>query len=384
MNFEFASAGRVHFGPEALDQVHHLADHYGSPALVVTGRKAERAAPLIERLERAGATWSLFSVEHEPTVEDVVRGRKTAVDLSCGWVVGFGGGSALDAGKAIAALMSNPGHPLEYLEVIGEGRPLEDDPAPFVAIPTTSGTGSEVTRNAVLKSKAQRVKVSLRSPKMLPKVALLDPSLTWSMPPRVTASTGLDALTQVVEPFLSKKANPLTDSFCREGMARAGRSLRAAYKNGGDREARRDMALASLLGGLALANAGLGAVHGFAGPFGGMYEAPHGAVCAALLPHAMQTNWDAVSRRSDEREIAERFDEIARALTQDTKAKGEDGIRFLQDLCVDLNIEGLANYGMTTEDIPELIEKASRSSSMRSNPVELTSAEMEEILLAAM
>lgn len=384
MAFDFTTAGRIHFGPEALEHAHRLADRCGCPVLVVTGRDSGRAEPLFELLERAGCEWTLFAVEHEPAVEDVVLGKEIALKDACRWVVGIGGGSALDAGKAIAALMTNPGHPLEYLEVIGEGRPLDNDPAPYVAIPTTAGTGSEVTRNAVLKSKEQRVKVSLRSPKMLPTAALLDPTLTWSMPPEITASTGLDALTQLVEPFLSSKANPLTDSFCREGMMRAGRSLQAAYVNGDDREARRDMLLASLLGGLALANAGLGAVHGFAGPFGGMYEAPHGAVCAALLPHVMQANWEALHARSRGDETFQRFDEVARILTQDPQAAGEEAVRFLRKLCASLNVQGLATYGMTTEDLPELVEKATRSSSMRSNPIELTQQQMEDILLAAM
>jgi alcohol dehydrogenase class IV len=383
MIFEFATAHRIIFGRGALERVLDLAAKLGSPAFVVTGADEDRAEPLFERLQQADCPWDVFSIEHEPTIDDILRARRKAAEKRYRWVIGFGGGSALDAGKALAALLTNPGHPLDYLEVIGDGRPLTLDPTPYVAVPTTAGTGSEVTRNAVLKSMEQRVKVSLRSPKMLPQVALVDPSLTWSMPPQITAHTGLDALTQVVEPYLSKKANPLTDSFCREGMRRAGRSLRAAFEDGEDREARRDMALASLLGGLALANAGLGAVHGFAGPFGGMFTAPHGAVCAALLPQVMRTNLNALHARSGDDDLLRRFDEVARLVTGNKEAGAREGIRYMEELCKDLRIAGLSTYGMTEEDIPTLIQKASKSSSMQANPVELTHTEMETALLAA-
>jgi alcohol dehydrogenase class IV len=384
MTFEFATAGRILFGQGALDKVTELAEALGSPAFVVTGRNVERAEPVFARLQRAGCSWSVFPIEHEPTIGDILQAKQNASQRQIRWVIGCGGGSALDTGKALAALLTNPGHPLDYLEVVGEGRPLTQDPSPYVAIPTTAGTGAEVTRNAVLKSAEHKVKVSLRNPKMLPKVALLDPSLTWSMPAHITAQTGLDALSQVIEPYLSMKANPLTDSFCREAIRRAGQSLQAAFKDGQDREARRDMALVSLMGGLALANAGLGAVHGFAGPFGGMFDAPHGAVCAALLPHVMRINLKALQDRGVDDGRMTRFDEVAQLLTGNLNADAHEGIRFLDRLCEDLKIEGLSTYGMTDDDIPELTLKASRSSSMRGNPLELTQAEMEHILVAAM
>lgn len=205
-------------------------------------------------------------------------------------VIGLGGGSVLDAGKAIAALVTNLGNVFDYLEVIGKGQPLVNAPLPFIAIPTTAGTGTEVTRNAVLGSPAHGVKVSLRSPMMLPSLAIVDPELTYGLPPEITASSGLDALTQLIEPFVSVKANPMTDAICREGIRHAAKSLRTVYHNGADASAREGMSLASLFGGLALANAALGAVHGFAGPLGGMLNAPHGAICAKLLPLVMEVN----------------------------------------------------------------------------------------------
>ena len=229
-------------------------------------------------------------------------------------VVGIGGGSVIDTAKAIAALVSNSGEPLDYLEVIGKGCALERAPVAFIALPTTAGTGSEVTRNAVLGSPEHGVKASLRSPMMLPRLSVIDPELTVELPPALTASTGLDALTQLIEPYVSSRANAMTDLYCLEGMRRVSRSLRRAFVDGGDKEARTDMAFASLLGGLALANAGLGVVHGFAAPMGGMFDAPHGAVCAALLPHGVAANIRALRSRGANGDALRRYAEVAAIL----------------------------------------------------------------------
>ena len=304
------------------------------------------------------------------------QGIQLAASHGCELVVAIGGGSAIDAGKAIAALLANRPDPLEYLEVIGAGKPLTSRPVPFVAIPTTSGTGAEVTRNAVLASKQHRVKVSLRSPLMLPRLAVVDPELTYGLPPAITASTGLDALTQLIEAFVCTRANPLTDAICREGIGRAARSLRRAYEQGDDTSAREDMALAALLGGLALANAGLGAVHGLAGPIGGMFEAPHGAVCAALLTHVMTANLQALQDRQPDSSALHRYDETARTLLNDITATAADGVQWIQQLCTDLQIPPLRTYGFTAHDIASLVQKASAASSMKPNPIVLTSDEL--------
>ena len=218
---------------------------------------------------------------------------------------------------------------------------------------------------------------------MLPRVALVDPQLTHSMCPEVTAGTGLDALTQLIEPFVSSRANPMTDALCREGMQHAARSLRQAYMNGDDAAAREDMAVASLFGGLALANAGLGAVHGIAGPFGGMLPAPHGAVCAALLAHVMAANVQALGERMPRSEALERYDEIARILTGSTTARAEDGVAWVRELCSELEVSSLASYGMTQADIPLLIERAKAASSMKGNPIALTPDELRGIIMSA-
>lgn len=384
MRFEFATATRIIFGAGTLREVGGLAVEMGHRALVVTGRAVERAGPLLDRLSGEGIGVAVFPVEGEPTTEVARQGTEWAREVACDLVVGFGGGSALDTGKAIAALLTNGGDPLDYLEVIGKGKPLTLPPAPYIAIPTTAGTGAEVTRNAVLAAPEHRVKVSLRSALMLPRLALVDPELTYSLPPEVTASTGLDALTQVMEPFVSNKANPLTDALCREGMGRAARSLRRAYEQGDDPAAREDMAVVSLCGGLALANAKLGAVHGFAGPLGGVYPGPHGAVCARLLPYVMQVNVRALHTRAPESPALRRYDEIAKILTGNREATADDGVAWVQELCDALKVPPLAAYGLTREGFPGLIEKAVVASSMQGNPIELNPEEMEEILEKAL
>jgi alcohol dehydrogenase class IV len=391
MRFEFATATRIIFGAGTLHEVGPLAAEMGSRALVVTGSSPGRAAPLLKELAAQEIEAVTFAVAGEPTTDLVREGAQQAREVDCDLVIGFGGGSALDAGKGIAALLTNGGDPLDYLEVIGKGQPLTQPPAPYVAIPTTAGTGAEVTRNAVLASPEHRVKVSLRSPLMLPRLALVDPELTYTLPPEITASTGLDALTQVLEPFVSNKANPLTDALCREGLRRAARSLRQAYENGNNARAhedmaraREDMALVSLFGGLALANARLGAVHGFAGPLGGMFHAPHGAVCGRLLPHVIAINVQALQERAAGSPALRRYDEIAQILIGSPKAAARDGVAWMQALCKALQAPPLSSYGMTEGDFSLLIEKASVSSSMKGNPIKLTSDELGEILARAL
>jgi alcohol dehydrogenase class IV len=382
MRFEFATAARIIFGPGVLRKIGPVAAGMGKKVLVVTGLPAEYATPLLNLL--ADQEVASFAVENEPTIDLVRAAVRQARDMRCDLVIGFGGGSALDSGKAVAALLANEGDPLDYVEVIGRGQPLTRPPVPYIAIPTTAGTGAEVTRNAVLASPEHHVKVSLRSPLMLPAVALIDPELTYSLPPNVTAYTGLDALTQLIEPYVSIKANPMTDALCHEGIARAARSLRRACESGDDSTAREDMALASLFGGLALANAGLGAVHGFAGPFGGMFPAPHGAVCASLLPYVMAANLQALQSRQPESPVLRRYEEIARWLTGDQAATAHDGVEWIHGLCRALHIPALSSYGLTEADFTGLIDKAAVASSMQANPVKLTASEMRDVLSRAL
>lgn len=380
MRFEFATAGRILFGADTLKEIVPLVSGLGRRALIVTGRTSDRATPLVELLRAGGIGCEKVPTAGEPTVGGVASAAEVARAGEVEFIIGFGGGSAIDAAKAVAAFATNPGDPYDHLEVVGRGLPLSQPPLPVVAVPTTAGTGAEVTRNSVLAAEPFRAKVSLRSPLLLPRLAIVDPNLTLDVPPEVTAATGMDALAQLIEPFVSVRANPITDALCREGIRRATGSLLRAFENGTDRSAREDMALASLLGGLALANAGLGVVHGFAGPLGGMFPAPHGALCAALLPHVMETNVRALAERAPIAPALERYAEIARIVTGHGQASAEDAICFVKNLCDRLGIAPLGRFGMTAAQIPEAVEKATCASSTKGNPISLTESELSSIL----
>jgi alcohol dehydrogenase class IV len=384
MRFEFATAERIVFGPGILREAGSAASRMGKRVLVITGSSLERASSLVEGLEAEGLDVATFQVEGEPTTELVSRGLQAVRRHSSELVIGFGGGSALDTGKAVAALATNPGEMLDYLEVIGRGRAITERPLPYIAIPTTAGTGTEVTRNAVIGSPEHQVKVSLRSPLMLPRLALVDPELTYDLPGEITASTGLDALTQLIEPFVSQKASPITDALAREGIRCAAQALPALHRDPGDRNAREKMAQASLLGGMAMANAGLGGVHGFAGPLGGMFPIPHGVVCARLLPFVMEANLMALEERQADSPILGRYREIGSLVMGDEKARAVDGVRWVRNLVDMLDIPSLKEYGVKQEHFSELIEKSSRASSMRGNPIQLTHDEMQAILQRAL
>jgi alcohol dehydrogenase class IV len=384
MHFEFATASRIVFGWGEARRLAAAASPMGSRALLVTGSSPERARPLIANLESAGVACAPFSTPSEPTVDLIRAGVEYARAEGCGMVIAIGGGSAIDTGKALAALLTNPGEPLDYLEVIGRGQPLQHASAPLIAVPTTAGSGAEVTRNAVLASPAHRVKASLRSPFLLPKVALVDPELTLNLPRAITAATGLDALTQLIEPYVSSRANAMTDLYCVDGLRRAAAALPRVWEDGQDREARTAMSWVSLLGGMALANAGLGAVHAFAAPVGGMWKAPHGAICAAVLPHAIEVNVEALRRRAPANPALRRYNEIARLLTRQPHAIADDAVLWIANLCDRLEIPPLRAYGVTEADIPGLAEQAARTSSMKGNPIQLTAEELCEIALRAL
>jgi len=338
----------------------------------------------VEALQHQGAEVVLLCVGGEPDIAFVSGGAELARRRSIQVLVGIGGGSALDAAKAIAALATNEGDPLDYLEVVGAGKAIANAPLPFIAVPTTAGTGSEVTRNAVLSVPDRRLKASLRSPLMLPRIAVVDPLLTYDLPPSITATTGLDALTQLIEPFLSVRANAMTDALCRDGIGRVARSLERACRDGHDAAARADMSLASLFGGIALANAGLGAVHGLAAPIGGMFNAPHGAVCAALLPHVMAANLRAMGGHSGSAEALERADEVGRLLIGSASADASAAVDWLLDITERLRVPRLGEFGVSAADLPAVAEQAQRSSSMKGNPVALSAPELNAVLAAAL
>ncbi len=383
MSFELSVPEKVIFGKGCLARLEQLVAGYGDRALVVHGANPDRGRSIQGLLVKSGFETHLYSVSGEPTVKDIAQGVDEAKRRNINVVIGIGGGSAIDAAKAISGLATNSGDIFDYLEVIGQGKPLTRAALSCVAIPTTAGTGAEVTKNAVIASPEHQVKVSLRSPFLLPRVALVDPELTYSLPAKVTIATGLDALTQLIEPLVSVRANPVTDGLCREGIPRVARSLPSVARNGKDFSGREEMSLASLFGGLALANAGLGAVHGFAGPIGGMFNAPHGLVCGILLPFVVDANIKALRLRSPDSVALGRYDEVGRLLTGSPHALAADGVAWLKDLNKTLNVSPLSSLGIPRESIPEIATRSAKASSMKANPTELTQPELEEILATA-
>ena len=384
MEFTFITATRIVFGAGRLPEAAVFARGFGRRAFVVTGKTPERAGPLLKALRGSSVDFVTHSVSGEPEIAAVRGAVAAARGYGADLVIGMGGGAVLDTAKAVAILFTHDGDILDYLEIIGRGKPLEESPLPFLAIPTTSGSGAEVTWNSVIASREDRAKVSLRSPLMAAKLALVDPALTYDLPPGLTATTGMDALAQLLEAYVSTKANPLTDGLCLQGLERAARSLRRAVSNGSDLIAREDMSIASLFGGMALAGAGLGAAHGIAGPLGGMIEAPHGALCAALLPEVLAENVRALQERLPGSEALSRYDIIAKILTGDADARAEQSATWLRELVLELGIPPLAKHGLRRENVPELVTKAARASSMRGNPVLLTDAELTAIIETAL
>lgn len=379
--FDFATASRIMAGAGRVAELPVVLSGLGSRVLVCAGANPERHAELLASL---GMPAEVLRVAGEPTVE-VARaaaavGRAHGADV----VVAIGGGSVIDVGKAVAMLLANGGDPLDYLEVVGAGRKITQPAVPCVAVPTTAGTGAEVTANAVLASSADRVKASLRSPLMIPRVALVDPELTLSCPPPVTAASGLDALTQCLEPLVSAQANPLTDSLSAAGLRNAAAGLRAAYADGDDIIARTRMAICSLLGGMALANAKLGAVHGLAGVIGGTADVPHGVACAALLVPVIEANVRALQANQPGHPALGRYTLAAQLLTRRANATIQDGVSWIRETLTLLQVPGLAAFGITPEHADEVAAQAIKSSSMRGNPVPLSTSELRDVLLRAL
>jgi alcohol dehydrogenase class IV len=385
VRFDIATPADIRFGPGRVAEVPDALAGLGvRRAFVITGGTPERADGVRAALRDAGIASDVFPISGEPSVDVVRAGVAALTRAGCGGVLGYGGGSALDAAKAVAALAAGGTDPMDHLEVVGAGQPLSQPALPCVAVPTTAGTGSEVTRNAVLS--AEQTKASLRSPSLLPRVAIVDPDLLKGLPRSAIAAGGLDALSQVLEPFLSARANPFTDAMAREGMLRSARSLRRAWDHGMDSDAavREDLALTSLFGGLCLANSGLGAVHGFAAALGARLHAPHGAVCGALLPATFEANWKALRQRDPDHPALARIGEVAGVLTGSSGASPEAAVTWLRDLKEALRIPGLAHYGLTDSQMPVLVEAAKKASSMRANPIGLTDDELTGILAGSL
>lgn len=376
--FSFQTAGDIRFGRGVAAEAAPRALGFGRRVLLVHGGTAARAEWLVAALRDAGAEVAGFACGREPDVALIDAGVEAARCHGAQVVVSLGGGAVIDAGKAVAALVPATRPMLDHLEVVGRGVPLEAEPLPFIALPTTAGTGAEVTKNAVIGVPEAGRKVSLRDVRMLPDVALVDPALTDGLPKAVTLASGLDAVTQVIEPYVSSKANRISDALCRAAIAPGVRALRQLIDEGEDKAARDDLAWCSLSGGLALANAALGAVHGLAGPIGGVAPAPHGAVCGRLLPFVLEEN----ARRA-EGVTAARLGEVCGWIAEALGGAPDDAPATLEAWARQAGLPGLKAMGLDPERFGAVAEAAVGSSSMKGNPVELNVACLQGILQRA-
>lgn len=380
--FEFATAQRIIFGAGTARELAALVAPFGRRVFAISGGDPTRHETLLRPLLTVDSR--IHPVRGEPTVDQVDGLAAEARDLGADVVVAVGGGAAIDAAKAVAGLATNYGYTLDYLEVVGRGQPLERPALPIIAVPTTAGTGAEVTRNAVLAVPAAQVKASLRSPYLLPRVALVDPELALTLPAATTAATGMDALTQLIEAFLTPRATPMTDALCRAALPGLADALRRAVRAPSDLEARSRLALAALHSGMALANAGLGAVHGFAAVLGGRYAAPHGAICAALLPAVLDINLRALHRRQPTSPTLEKFSTVACWLTNRADARAEDAGPAARQLAAELNIPRLGHWGVEAESVDAIVRDTASASSTKANPIVLSGDELEVALREAL
>ncbi len=388
--FELTTAPRIVFGRGQLASLGELAAGYGARVGLIAGAHLARSGALAEArllLERRGLAVEVLVAHGEPEVADVDQAAERLRAFGADAVVGLGGGSVLDLSKAAAGVASNGGSVREYLEGVGQGRAVKRPALPLIAAPTTAGTGSEVTRNAVVSSRAEGFKKSIRSPLLLPAVALVDPALTDSAPPEQTAASGLDALTQLIEPYVSLRAMPVTDALALRGIRLAARALPRAFADGADRGARDDLALASLLGGLCLSNAGLGAVHGIAAAVGALCGVGHGLSCAALLAPAMEANLMALEARDPAGPALARYAALGpvlcgRELASPAEAR-RSAVEAVRSLVAALKVPRLGELGVSEAQLPSLV-KESRGSSMKANPIVLTDDEIRAALRAAL
>lgn len=386
MNFDFNIVPRIIFGRGQISRLPQIIGQWGQSVLVVQPDHPGHEA-MADRLRNLldGCRMAFHRQGGEPTVSDVDEALAAARAHEAQVIVGLGGGSVIDCAKAVAALLTNGGRAMDYMEVVGRGQKITKPAAPWIAIPTTAGTGAEATRNAVIGAPEKKFKASIRSEHMLARVALVDPELGVGVPAEVTASSGMDALCQVIESYTSTGANPLTDALSLKGIALASRSLTRAYENGQDIDAREDMALCALLSGITLSNAGLGAVHGFAAPMGANYPVPHGTVCAALLPHVIEANVAAM--RTQEHSGLTRYADIGRTMAGNPALDDEQAIArcidFARGLLHNLRIPPLGGFGLTEAGIPDMVALARKASSMRFNPVTLPDDSLADILRKA-
>ena len=378
---EFYTPGKIIFGSGGLSQVGAEAKRLGNKALVVLGRSAMRKSGALDRLtyllRENNLEYIIYeNIPSDPTVEIVDKGANLAKKGKCNLIIALGGGSVLDTGKAISAMVTNEGSVADYQEIEGKGRKFQYKTIPFIAIPTTSGTGSEATSNAVITNTELSLKKSIRDPWLIPEVALVDPELTLFLPPHITATCGGDALTQCIESYLGKKSQEISDALALHAIGLIGKSLVKAVKKGKNLKARKDMAMAALLSGLCLSNSGLGAAHALSHPLGVYYKIPHGLSCTVLLPYVMEFNLSVVTKKMTK--IAQSLGENISLLSE--KEASQRAVDKIKEIFSQVGIKSnLSEWGIKEEDFSKII-KGSKGGSLNNNPRETSDEDLFELL----
>ncbi|ELI0350892.1 iron-containing alcohol dehydrogenase [Vibrio vulnificus] len=376
--FQFMTATRIIFGEGALQSSLSILSQFGYSALLVTGKDLARAMPIIGYFKSQNIRYQHVAISGEPNItmveETAIIGRKFKPDM----VVAIGGGSVIDMGKALAAIIPNQGDVYDYVEVVGRNVPLKTQPIHFIAIPTTASTGSEVTRNAVLKSGQDKVKVSLRSPDMLADVAIVDPTLTYGTDAYTSGRGAMDAFTHLMEAYVCGEPNPLTDMICEEGLRRLSHSIIPGCLQD-DYKARSDLAFSAMLGGMAITNAKLGAAHGLASALGGKLDAPHSVITAQLAPHVMNENIMA-AREAGRADVLTRYKSLARLVTKNGDASELEGVEWVKGVLDKLQLPELSQFGVCSTSFDAVAEDALRSVAIKGNPLPLTKARLSYIL----
>ncbi|NGZ15211.1 iron-containing alcohol dehydrogenase [Vibrio aestuarianus] len=376
--FQFMTATRIIFGEGALPNSLSILNQYGYSVLLVSGKERERSRIITQYLNAQNMRYQHVAITGEPNItmveETAILGRRFKPDM----VVAIGGGSVIDMGKALAAIIPNQGNVYDYVEVVGRSVPLKTKPIPFIAIPTTASTGAEVTRNAVLKSGQDKVKVSLRSPDMLADVAIVDPALTYGTDMYTSGRGAMDAFTHLMEAYVCGEPNPLTDMVCEEGLRRLSRSILPACRKD-DKKARADLSFAAMLGGMAITNAKLGAAHGLASALGGKLEAPHSVITARLAPHVMYENIRS-ARKAKRKDLLSRYEKIAQIVTGRNNVHVEDGILWVKMMLDKLQLPNLSQFGVCSTSFEKVADDALQSVAIKGNPLPLTQERLVYIL----
>ncbi|WP_217541014.1 iron-containing alcohol dehydrogenase [Vibrio metschnikovii] len=376
--FQFITSNRIVFGAGALQHSLSLINQYGYSVLLVSGKNVQRAQMISDYLQQQKMPYQHVAIHGEPNItmveEAAIVGRRFQPQV----VIAIGGGSVLDMGKALAAIIPNQGNVYDYVEVVGRNVPLKAKPLPFIAIPTTASTGSEVTKNAVLKSGQDKVKVSLRSPDMLAVMAIIDPSLTYGTDRYTSGRGAMEAFTHLMEAYVCGDPNPLTDMICEEGLRRLSRSTLAACCLD-DKLAREDLSFAAMLGGMAITNAKLGAAHGLASALGGKLDAPHSVITARLAPYVMRENIHA-AKKAQRADVLQRYYRIAQLLTKRKNVNIDDSILWVQMMLDKLPLPTLSQFGVCSTSFEQVATDALRSQAIKGNPLPLTHERLVYIL----